>query len=272
MIDFFKNVLENNKYKINNGVYSLDNSKDNYSSNFSKQWRDFSKTQVDEFNETNISKNLLKEVIFDEFENLRDKSVLEIGCGPGRFTQYLVKYAKLLVINDMSGAIYHNNYLSKKNIVAIKSDFTNLKKLDYRFDIIICRGVLQHTPDPYNSIENLIQLCNDKGTIYFDIYRKPKIHFLNPKYIWRRILKSNLSYDKLYNFSEKHIDKFLLIRRNLNKILRRNLNFFWDYFFPIYDYKEKLPLNNKQLREWAILDTLDGLITKFDNPLSFEEI
>ena len=75
----------------------------------------------------------------------------------------------------------------QKNIVAIKSDFTNLKKLDYRFDIIICRGVLQHTPDPYNSIENLIQLCNDKGTIYFDIYRKPKIHFLNPKYIWRRI-------------------------------------------------------------------------------------
>ena len=115
MIDFFKNVLETNKYKINNGVYSLNNSKDNYSSNFSKQWRDFSKTQVDEFNETNISKNLLKEVIFDEFENLRDKSVLEIGCGPGRFTQYLVKYAKLLVINDMSGAIYHNNYLSKKS-------------------------------------------------------------------------------------------------------------------------------------------------------------
>ena len=131
---------------------------------------------------------------------MRDKSVLEIGCGPGRFTQYLVKYAKLLVINDMSEAIYHNNYLSKKNVVAIKSDFTNLKKLDYKFDIIICRGVLQHTQIPITQLRILIQLCNDKGTIYFDIYRKPKIHLLNPKYIWRRILKSNLSYDKLYYF------------------------------------------------------------------------
>ena len=51
-----------------------------------------------------------------------------------------------------------------------------------------------------------------------------------------------------------------------------NLNFFWDYFFPIYDYKGKLPLSNQQLKQWAILDTLDGLVTKYDIPKSYKEI
>ena len=40
MIDFFRKRFENNKYKINNGVYSLD-SKDNYSSNFNVMERFF---------------------------------------------------------------------------------------------------------------------------------------------------------------------------------------------------------------------------------------
>ena len=146
------------------------------------------------------------------------------------------------------------------------------KKLNYKFDIVICRGVLQHTPDPYFSIKSLYELCKKGGTIYFDIYRKPKIKILNPKYIWRKIFQIHYSYDGLHTFLKNHIDKFLNVRRYLNKIFNKNLNFFWDYFFPIYDYKNQLPLNDKELREWAILDTLDGLITKYDNPLSFNEV
>ena len=272
MINEFKNILLKNGYNFVDKVYSLKDNDDKYTSNFSSQWRDFSKTQLDEFNNTKISRNLLKEVIFDEFENLKDKNILEIGCGPGRFTQYLSDYAKLLVVNDMSEAIYHNNYLSRDNVIPIKSDFLNLKKLNFQFDIVICRGVLQHTPDPYFSIEGLYNLCKKDGIIYFDIYRKPKIKILNPKYIWRKVFKIFSSYENLNLFLSKHIDKFLKIRRFLNKIFNKNLNYFWDYFFPIYDYKDILPLNDKQLREWAILDTLDGLITTYDNPLSYNEI
>ena len=88
----------------------LANSDDNYVSNFSKQWKDFSKTQIDEYNGTKISNNLLKGVIFNEFEIIENKNILEIGCGSGRFSEYLSVYAKYLVINDMSDAIYYNEY------------------------------------------------------------------------------------------------------------------------------------------------------------------
>ena len=51
---------------------------------------------------------------FNEENYLKDKIILEVGCGSGRFTQYLSKIAKLLVVNDMSDAIFFNQYLSKK--------------------------------------------------------------------------------------------------------------------------------------------------------------
>ena len=263
------NLLEE-KFIYKDNVY-CDSIDKEYTQNFGKQWRDFSKTQIDEFNDSLISKKLLDGVIFNEENYLKDKIILEVGCGSGRFTQYLSKIAKLLVVNDMSDAIFFNQYLSKKNVIAIKSDFKRIKELDIKFDIIICRGVLQHTPNPYDSIINLYQLCNENGSIYFDIYRKPKFKLINPKYIWRKILK-NMSYETLYNFLNQNIDKFLYVRRKFNSVFHVNLNFIWDYFFPIYDYKNQLPLDDKQLKEWAILDTLDGLVTKYDIPLSKNEI
>ena len=272
MLEKLKNNLSKNGYTLKNKVYSISNSSEEYSSNFGKQWRDFSKTQIDEFNKTEISKNLLDNLIFNEYENLKDKNILEVGCGSGRFSQYLSKYANLLVVNDMSDAIYHNHYLDKNNVIAIKSDFSNLMQLEIKFDLVICRGVLQHTPDPYKSILNLHDLCKENGCVYFDIYKKPKFKIINPKYIWRKIIKYFFTYEKLYSFLQKNIDNILKVRRKLNKFFRINLNYFWDYFFPIYDYKEKLPLSNLQLKEWAILDTLDGLITTYDIPLSKNEI
>ena len=272
MIIQLKKSLNDSGYILSNNVYKKPENNDKYSSNFSKQWRDFSKTQVDEFNGTNISKNLLKGVIFNEFKNIYDKNVLEIGCGSGRFSEHLSKYANLLVLNDMSEAIYYNHYITKSNVVAIKSDFTILKNLNIKYDVVICRGVLQHTPNPYKSILNLYELCSPGGIIYFDIYKKPKFKIINPKYIWRYFLKFFITYDILYKFLTKNINKFLSVRRKLNKLFKINLNYVWDYFFPIYDYKDKLPLNENQLKEWAILDTLDGLITKFDTPLSYKEV
>ena len=268
-IDIKKKLKEQN-FILNKDIFCAQNEIE-YTQNFGKQWKDFSKTQIDEFNNFSISKELLDGLVFNEYNNLRDKVILEIGCGSGRFTQYLSKIAKLLVTNDMSDAIFYNQYLSRPNVIGIKSDFNKIKKLNIKFDIIICRGVLQHTPNPYNSILSLYELCDINGSIYFDIYKKPKLKLINPKYLWRKLLK-NQSYESLHSFLEKYIDKFLYFRRKLNSILKVNLNYFWDYFFPIYDYKYQLPLNDKQLREWAILDTLDGLVTKYDIPLSKKEI
>ena len=41
---------------------------------------------------------------------------------------------------------------------------------------------------------------------------------------------------------------------------------------PVYDYKGVLKLNDKQLEQWAVLDTLDGMYAQYENPMSFKRV
>ena len=70
------------------------NAEDGYVENFGKQWRDYSDVQIDSLNDFELSKEMLEELLFQDLEFLNNKTVLEIGCGAGRFTEYLVKHAK----------------------------------------------------------------------------------------------------------------------------------------------------------------------------------
>ena len=42
--------------------------------------------------------------------------------------------------------------------------------------------------------------------------------------------------------------------------------FISDCFIPVWDYKDEIDLTNKQLNDFSILDTLDGIFPKYDNP------
>ena len=78
---------------------------------------------------------------------LNDKTILEIGCGAGRFTEYLVKSSKLCVSVDLSLSYILQCFKKNKNLILVKSDLMNLD-FKTKFDIVICRGVIQHTPNP----------------------------------------------------------------------------------------------------------------------------
>jgi hypothetical protein len=48
------------RYKFINGVYVPKVKINNYAKNFGNQWKDFSKTQIDYFNNTKISEKFIK--------------------------------------------------------------------------------------------------------------------------------------------------------------------------------------------------------------------
>ena len=200
-----KNVFFQNNFEKSQGVLILDKS-DGHVANFGKQWRDHVDVQIDSKNNFDISKNYLKDLLFGNLEILRGKDVLEIGSGAGRFTEHICKYANNCVSVDLSSAIFYNVASKENNLIRIKADFSKLlpKK---KFDIVICRGVLQHTPNPKESILRLFSFVSkEEGTVFFDIYPKPKIGFLHPKYLfWRPIFKRLISYEVCENFLKKNI-------------------------------------------------------------------
>lgn len=266
------NNIINKPLEEKNNVKNYILDKNTYVDNFSFQWKDFKNTQIDSFNKTQITYDHIKKLLFNNFDLIKNKNIIEIGCGSGRYSEYLHKYSKNLLLCDYSNAIYYNDTRNKNNVEAIRADLFNLPEFSNKFDVVFCRGVLQHLPDPLKGIEILHSLVNKNGIVIFDIYKKPRLSFLNSKYLWRLVIKKIFTYDQLKVFLENNICKILSIRWAINSKLGVNLNYFFDYIFPIYDYKEKLPLSKEQLLEWAILDTLDGLITEYDKPFSYKEI
>src|SRR5882724_7301789 len=63
----------------------------NYASAFGLQWTTFRRTQLDSYSGTNISRDRLARCFGGSLDVVRDKSVLEVGCGAGRFTEVLLR-------------------------------------------------------------------------------------------------------------------------------------------------------------------------------------
>lgn len=259
-----------NNFKFKEDVFILSDY-DEYTENFGKQWNKYNYTQIDSKNNFKISYNLINELLFNNMNLLKNKNVLEIGSGAGRFTEIILKYANSCTTIDMSAAIFSNVSKNNQNLSRIKADFILLQSKK-KYDLVICRGVLQHTPDPFKYLEKLFSFIKDDGLVIFDIYKMPKIKLFHPKYlIWRPLFLNFINYSKCDNFLNNHITKILKIKRIFKKILF-NSSFLADSLIPIWDYKNKLNLNDNQLEEWAILDTLDGLYAKYDKPKTNKSI
>ena len=135
----------------------------------------------------------------------------------------------------------------------------------------MCRGVLQHTPNPEKYLLKLFEFVKEDGYVVFDFYKKPKLYFLNLKYImWRPLFKTFIKYESFESYLKKNITKILQIKRLIKKIFI--LDIISDNIIPIWDYKGKLNLSDKNLQKWAILDTLDGIYAKYDYPFSYKRI
>ena len=252
-IEYFKNFF----YKKDD-IY-INDDRDGYVENFGKQWRDYNSTQIDSLNNFTVSQDYLNKVLFNDILNIKNKNVLEIGCGAGRFTEHLVKNSKECVSIDLSAAIFFNVSKGNSALKLIKADLNKLIP-EKKFDVVICRGVLQHTPNPNKSIIKLFDFIDSKGQVFFDYYKKPKLGCLHPKY------------ETFEFFLNKNVKKLLYFRKIIKSFFF-NSEFIADLFIPLWEFKPKeYNLNNNQLERWAILDSLDGIYAKYDFPKSNKEL
>ena len=265
-IEYFKNFFRKKDY-----IY-INDENDGYVENFGKQWRDYNSTQIDSLNNFTVSQDYLDKMLFNDILNIKNKNVLEIGCGAGRFTEHLVKNSKECVSIDLSAAIFFNVSKGNKTLTLIKADLNKLIP-EKKFDVVICRGVLQHTPNPNKSIIKLFDFIDSNGQVFFDYYKKPKLGCFHPKYsIWRNIIPKIFKYETFEIFLNKNVKKLLYCRKIIKSIFF-NSEFIADLFIPLWEFKPKeYNLNNDQLEKWAILDSLDGIYAKYDFPKSNKEL
>lgn len=216
---------------------------DKYNESFGYQWKTYNDTQTGFKGDKDFWKKRIEYTLGMPLEILKNMSVLEIGCGAGRFTVPLSKYAKHVTAVDMSDAINHSHAKDIANVRLVKADLFD-KELDYlgKYDLVICRGVIQHTPEPELAIDRLFDFVDDDGLVVFDVYKKRRFQIMQFKYFFRSWLPRLVKYDKFDKFSRKNRDGLYFLSQLSNRMgLIPLFNILWKRT-PLY-YPENLNQN-----------------------------
>lgn len=155
---------------------------ENYSNDFGDQWNRFPKTQLDSFTGFDHSETRLARCLRGSLASLKDKKVLEAGSGAGRFTEVLLKYGAVVHSFDYSNAVEANakNNGDHDNLILVQADIRRIPFPEASYDYVICLGVLQHTPNPEESIKCLWKMVRPGGALVVDHYLWKWRYILTP--------------------------------------------------------------------------------------------
>jgi len=252
-------------------------SHDNYAASFGLQWNKFRTTQLDSFSGLSISKDRLTRLAGGSLKIFKGKTVLEAGCGAGRFTEIMLEAGATVFAVDLSEAVEANykNCSKFKNYFICQADLLHLPVEYEQFDIVVCVGVIQHTPDPEETMTALCSHARPGGLLIMDHYT-----YGYPETSVRRMLRSALLKTSK-NFSMQccrilahilwPIHEWLWKMKEIPAAKRLRSKFL--NVSPLVDYHDAYPqLEPKMMREWSILDTHDTLTDVYKHLRSVEEI
>jgi len=246
-----------------------------YADAFGIQWNAFRKTQLDSYTGTTISRDRLTRCFGGSLRVVEGKSVLEVGCGAGRFTELMLAAGARVFACDLSSAV-DANYLNCNragDYFVCQADVRSLPAERNAFDFVMCLGVIQHTPNSEETIAGLTRYLKPGGTLVIDHYAHAYPH--NALQSLLRALLIRLSAGTAKSVTLLFTRMLLPLHRLgwSDKRGRWRVRRFLRKYSPVVDYYEAYPqLGKRLLAEWALLDTHDTLTDHYKHFRSVEEI
>jgi SAM-dependent methyltransferase len=229
-----------------------------YADSFGLQWNAFRKTQLDSYTGLPISETRLKRCFGTAWDSLPAMTVLECGCGAGRFTEVLLRQGARVLSVDLSEAVAANKDncpISARHAV-MRAD-VNALPLSSRFDLVMCLGVVQHTRSPEKTIADLYAAVRPGGYLVFDHYAPSVTRWLTLKPLYRAYLRR-----------QEPRRAMQLIKKSVSRFYPWHVRFrdkplAWTLLSrvsPLTTYLKSIPeLPERLQREWCELDTFDSL-------------
>jgi SAM-dependent methyltransferase len=244
---------------------------ENYATNFGVQWNLFRRTQLDSHSGQPISRNRFTAYTGWSEKELKGATVLDAGCGAGRFAEVALSLGARVVAIDYSGAIdaARDNLKGTGAIDFIQADINALPFAPESFPFVYCLGVIQHTPDPDKSFQSLARATARGGRLAVDVYPAGWKNIFFAKY-WIRPITRRLGAETSLKIVRRLFPGLYALSRLLCRIpvAGRYLR----YLIPVANYTNVYPLNDRQLREWALLDTFDMWAPAYDQPQSLATV
>lgn len=151
---------------------------------FGYEWKKYSHNQS---NLKNVRSIFFKYFFDKRLFKKKYNTMLDLGCGSGRWSYFASQYTQKLICCDGSIEalrVAKKNLKDKKNVSFVKSSIENLK-LKKKVDFCFSLGVIHHTENPKKNLIKVYNLLDKKGIFllyfYYDLDNKSKFY----KIIWK---------------------------------------------------------------------------------------
>lgn len=256
-----------NSYHITNGIPRFVKN-EGYSDNFGYQWNRWARVQFEDCNVggsmQNHTTNMFVSITQYLAEKLRGKTVLDIGCGPGRFSDVAAKMGASVIALDYSTAIdaAKANFAGQDaDILFVQGDALRLPIKNDCVDFSFTIGVLHHTPSPVTGVREAFRVTQWGGQFALRVYAAKGFYTYPMVRFWRGVF---LTMKPVFKHYPPLLYSYLFgtLGYALGKIWRP-LSYPLRVIFPtawLPDYR------------WTILDTFDAVATTYQSGHTPEEI
>ena len=166
------------------------------------------------------------------FENYKNKKILDVGCGAGFFLTELKKKWKYSKLYGLEPSLTMSKEVLKKDIKVFCNTIERFKKNNY-FDVVCCFELFEHMYDPFLFLKKINKLLKKNGIIYFStlngkgfdiellkqnssaIYPPYHLNFFNPISVKKILELSGFRQVKVETPGELDFD---IVSKNINNI------------------------------------------------------
>jgi len=171
-------------------------------------------------------------VRFVERHVRKESQVAEIGCGPGRGTMYLVPKSGSVVALDISEASLSLAGTRARGAGLVCGSALSLPFGDANFDVVVCDGVVHHTPSAQKAFQECARVLRSGGAFYLGVYNRSGYYFYVYTYVGPIVRALEASrFGHLLIISTLFPVYYLahLVKSRGRRTLTGARNFFYDY-------------------------------------------
>jgi ubiquinone/menaquinone biosynthesis C-methylase UbiE len=160
-----------------------------------------------------IISNYLKKIIDDKILKQENLKILNVGCGPGRSSQYLSSFGEVTSIEyDKDCCEFASE---RTGLQIINGSITELPFQDEMFDLVCAFDVIEHVENDQLAVSEMKRVAKKEGVIFITVPT-----FMS---LWSHHDVINHHFRR-YKLSQ--IEKLFEIQKNGNEIFSSYFNFF----------------------------------------------